>query len=263
MKRIVALFVFLSLASMNGCTSQTTSEPWHYRYIVFDEVVYMEDEPGFFRYQNETILITVLPDRTEYRPTFSEAVVTVFSDGSLIAVYADDWTAECAAGVLADACVPTAVDAIRQAELTSLLGFRDASVQEGGYTPDADDPAAVSMAARAAIVITFLTLLFVYRLIVIILPHGFRGLIPASPSAAIDEGIKTARLKASVRASWVRHAAAPGEIQSEFDPAAGPVFGSRIPDPPMPFKERVRSQRLAILITLAVIALGIWWMITW
>ncbi len=262
MKRLLAVFWLLALIALQACAVATTV-PETYRYIVYNDLVFMEIDEGFFRRQDDTIHVAFLDGRTVYRPTFSEAVVTVATDGSLSAVYSDGWTAECLPDALADACDVTSADTVRQTELNSLLGFRDAAVQEGEYAPTDYDPPATAMSARLAIVIAFLTLILGYRLLVIFLPRGSRGRLFPSATFQIHRSIMAGRGQGGVRGTWVRADAVLGNIKDDMEDRYGPRPQRTDTVPKPTLAERFRSQWVQLLVTLVVVALGIWWMLTW
>lgn len=147
MKKISAFATFALCLMLAACNVQTTTDVIldFDRYLFFGEDPYFETQPGTFVFaegtaEEETIQASLGDHGAVYSASFSEAIFTVYDDGSLLAVFPDDWTAACDAGTGGLTCTYTDFDPIRQEEVESLDAFASVEVMPASYYPLADYP---------------------------------------------------------------------------------------------------------------------------
>lgn len=260
MKRLAPLFFLLWIVVLTACSSQTTTtiSQVTYQYIVYQEVVYMESQAGY-THENDEILIDFQSDRTIFTASFSEATVTVFADGSLTAVYEDGWIANCSAEGSIDECSLSAINPSRTTEVTLLLGFRDVVILTGDYTPHGETPLNLLILDWKLLVIMIFAGLVFYRILILVLPRGVRGLF--YPSKSLMGGIFNKNPGGGrghdVRNYWANADVSVGSLKDDFDNRYGKPSLSPDQTPPSTLRERFRVQWPYLLVSVVLFVLAL------
>lgn len=257
MKRLASSMVFFCVLVLSACTAQTTSanQAETYHYIVYQNVSYVETDDGSFAHDFEKIDLEYLADRTVFTSSFSAATVSVFTDGSLTVSYHDGWTASCPSGAAADACTVSAPHVAHGEELLLLIGFRDVVVLTGEYVPYEDNPIVTEMMARFYLIVLILGLLVAYRVLVIVLPRGVRGIFYPSSSMRSVRTVSPQRNGEGVKNYWMHADAVVGNIRDDMDERYGKPSVPPDATPATTLAERFRAQRVNLI--LSVLAFGI------
>jgi len=262
MKRLASSFVLFSFFVLSACTAQTTTQLESFRYILYDDVTYLENDPGFFQHLNETIYVEFLADRTVYHPTFSDAVVSIFSDDSMTALYSDGWTATCAAATTVEACVVSSPDAVHGAELATLITLRDGGVTTGHFeAPDISEPLDIFDKPITALgfVVVALSLFEVYLFLLVILPQGARNRIFPSGMLKAGRGMRAGmgRTYDSNTRYWQQASSVRATISDEFNEfyGKGPNQADSTPCPTL--RSRFLSHLPILIVTTVLLGLAV------
>lgn len=185
----VAVIFFIGmilLGAMTACAEAPTSTMIQ-RYLYYLGDRYDEKVDGYFLHGHDHIVIVEREDGIEFHPSFTSAIVTVFTDGSLSAIYAGDEHLTCEALVSVDACVATSPNA----EIARLEAFREVVILETTVPVD-DSPALSADIADRLFVVGLFAMALLVQLAYMFFPFLVQGRFHTSGRMQLGKYVSTA-----------------------------------------------------------------------
>jgi len=229
---------------MQACTAQTTTMATHDfdRYLVYYESRYVETAEGEFAFEDSVIEVDVQTDRTIYVPSFIDATVTVFADGSLDVLYGDGWNVSCPYDArYSYSCTMSDPDEVRSHPFVNLLAFRDVVIMPAEYYPLADYPVEAVMDPWQILVVIAFGLFMAYAALSIVSLPLHKIAYRSKPATKVGAMLNPTREGQDGKTYWIDAYAATQTITDERKDSYGKQPFDTNQDPASSLLDRFRD----------------------